>query len=60
MIGPVSTEIPWDKSGVGFPPLSVSYTHLKFPDRFLSCNAVLFVTSQVQRAVKFVLILEKE
>lgn len=36
MVGPVNTKIPWDKTGVGFPLLSVSYIHLIFPDHFLS------------------------
>lgn len=36
MIDLVNTKIPWDKTGVRFPLLSVSYMHLIFPDHFLS------------------------
>lgn len=34
MIGLVNTKIPWDKTGVGFPLLSVSYMQLIFPNHY--------------------------
>lgn len=42
MIGLVNTKIPWVKTGVGFPLLSVSYMHLIFPDHFLSFSVRRF------------------
>lgn len=42
MIGLVNAKIPWDKTGVGFPLLSVSDMHLTFPNHFFSFSVRQF------------------
>lgn len=45
MVGLVNTKIPWDKTGVGFPLLSVSYMHLTFPNHFSFSVRQFFILS---------------